>query len=49
MNPLVEAFGPVFIAGFALQQLIDLLDPILDRFLKTQKAWLLSMISFVVG
>ena len=49
MRPLVESLGPVFIAGFALQQLIDLLDPILDRFLKAQKAWILSAASFIVG
>lgn len=49
MNPWAEALGPVFIAGFALQQLIELLDPFLDRFLKLQKGWVLSVISFVVG
>jgi hypothetical protein len=49
MSPLVESLAPVFIAGFALQQLIELLDPVLERGLKTYKAWILSAVSFVVG
>jgi hypothetical protein len=49
MNPLVEAFGPVFIAGFALQQLIDLLDPILDKWVKADKEWILSVVAFLLG
>ncbi len=49
MNPWAEALGPVFIAGFAIQQLIELLDPILDKFLKTNKAWILSLTSFLTA
>jgi hypothetical protein len=49
MNPWAEALGPVFIAGFALQQLIELLDPILDKLLKTNKGWVLSITSFMAG
>ena len=49
MSPIVESLGPVFVAGFALQQLIELLDPILTRFLKSQKGWILSLTSFFVG
>jgi len=45
MSPLVESLGPVFIAGFALQQLLELLDPILDRLLKPHKNWLMSAIA----
>jgi hypothetical protein len=49
MSPIVESLGPVFIAGFALQQLIELLDPVLERWLKTDKPWVLSAVSFLVG
>jgi hypothetical protein len=49
MNPLVESLGPVFIAGFALQQLLELLDPVLERVLKPQKAWLLSALALLLG
>ena len=49
MNPLVESLGPVFIAGFALQQLLELLDPVLERMLKSQKAWILSALAFLLG
>lgn len=49
MNPLVESLGPVFIAGFALQQLLELLDPIFDRVLKSQKDWLMSGLAFFLG
>jgi hypothetical protein len=30
MEELIQALAPVFVASFALQQLIELLDPILD-------------------
>jgi len=33
MDTLVEALGPIFVASFALQQLIELLDPLLNTFL----------------
>jgi len=49
MNPLAEALAPVFIAGFALQQLIELLDPILERIIHGQKAWILSAFAFVAS
>ena len=49
MNPLVESLGPVFIVSFALQQLIELLDPILDRVIKAHKGWILSVIELVSG
>ncbi|MFN2273275.1 MAG: hypothetical protein ACK2TX_00360 [Anaerolineales bacterium] len=49
MNPLVESLGPVFIAGFALQQLLELLDPLLERWLKPHKAWLMSALAFTLG
>jgi hypothetical protein len=49
MNPLVESLGPVFIAGFALQQLLELLDPILDRLFKPDKAWLLSILALLLS
>ena len=49
MNPLVESLGPVFIVSFALQQLVELLDPILDKVIKPHKGWILSAVSLVVG
>lgn len=49
MNPLVESLGPIFIVSFALQQLIELLDPILDKVIKPQKEWILSAVALVVG
>ena len=49
MNPLVESLGPVFIVSFALQQLIELLDPILDKVIKPHKEWILSAVALVVG
>jgi hypothetical protein len=49
MSPIIESLGLVFIAGFALQQLIELLDPVLERWLKADKAWVLSAVSFLVG
>jgi len=49
MNPLVESLGPVFIVSFALQQLIELLDPILDKVIKPHKEWILSAVALAVG
>lgn len=49
MNLLVESLGPVVITGFALQQLLALLDPILEKWLKVDKEWILSMIAFFIG
>lgn len=49
MNDLATALAPAFVAGFALQQLIELLDPVLDKFLKPHKKWILSMIAIVLG
>lgn len=47
MEALVEAFGPVFAAGLAIQQLLELLDPVFEK-LKAKKA-VLSLISLVIG
>lgn len=49
MNELIDALGPVLVASFALQQLLELLDPILDKVIKEHKKWILSIVSFVVG
>jgi hypothetical protein len=49
MKELIEALAPAFVASFALQQLIELLDPILDKFLQPHKKWILSAVSFVVA
>ena len=49
MNDLATALAPAFVAGFALQQLIDLLDPLLDKFLQPHKKWILSVVAIVLG
>jgi hypothetical protein len=49
MNPLVESLAPVVITGFALQQLLVLLDPILEKWLKPNKEWILSLLAFLFG
>ncbi|MGD8620911.1 MAG: hypothetical protein PVH60_03080 [Anaerolineales bacterium] len=49
MNTLVEALGPIFVASFALQQLLELLDPALEMLIKRHKAWIMSSIAFVFG
>jgi hypothetical protein len=49
METLVEALGPVFIASMAFQQLIDLLDPLLDRWVRPHKGWIISAASFITG
>ena len=49
MNPWAESLGPVVITGFALQQLLELIDPFLDRLIKQHKGWLTSLIAFTVA
>jgi hypothetical protein len=49
MDSLIEALAPAFVASFAIQQLLELLDPILDRVLKPHKKWILSVVSLVAG
>lgn len=49
MNSLVESLGPIFIVSFAVQQLIELFDPILDKVIKPHKEWILSAVTLVVG
>jgi len=47
MDALVKAFGPVFAAGLAIQQLLEMLDPLFGK-LKSKKA-ILSLVSLAVG
>lgn len=49
MNPWAESLGPVVISSFALQQLLELIDPFLERFIKTNKAMAHSLLSFLAA
>jgi len=49
MEELTRVFGPIIACGIALQQLLELIDPALDRFIKPHKKWILSLISLVVA
>jgi hypothetical protein len=48
MDKIVEGLGPAFAAGFAVQQLLEILDPILDK-VKVNKKLFLGLISLIVG
>jgi hypothetical protein len=49
MSPWAESLGPVIVAGFAIQQLIELIDPVLERFVGTRKEWLLGLLALVIS
>jgi hypothetical protein len=49
MDEIAAALAPIFIASFALQQLLELLSPLLDTVIKRHKKWILSAVAFVVG
>ena len=51
MDTLITALGPAFAAGFALQQLLEIVDPVLKRILgeEADKKLVLGLISFAVG
>jgi hypothetical protein len=51
MDQLVVALGPAFAAGFAIQRLLEILDPILDgvKLFREYKKIALAVVSLVVG
>ncbi len=49
MNPLVEALGPVFVAGFALQQLLELASPLLEKWGQSPGAWAARLLVFALS
>ncbi len=49
MNELITALAPAMVVSVALQQLIELADPILDKFLQPHKKWILSAAAVVIG
>ena len=46
MNPLVESLGPVFIAGFALQQLLELVSPLFEKWFQSPGSWVARVFVF---
>lgn len=49
MDRLLEALAPVLVTSVALQQLLELLDPILEAAIRRHKKWVLSLIALGVG
>lgn len=49
MDEITKVLAPVFVSSFALQQLLELLDPVLDAVIKQHKKWILSALAFLVG
>jgi len=51
MEELIKALGPAFAAGFAIQRLMEILDPIIDKkkFFQDYKKAILGVVSLIVG
>ncbi len=51
MDALVKALGPVFAAGFAVQQLLEIVDPATSHFIKDAmwRKLVLGVISLTIG
>ncbi len=49
MDELMLALGPVVACGVALQQLLELLDPILEAAAGRNKAWILSAVALLAA
>src|SRR5207253_4364611 len=51
MDKLILALGPAFAAGFAVQRLLEILDPALEQvtFIKANKKVILGIVSLLVG
>jgi len=50
MDTLVKALGPAFAAGFAVQQLLEVLDPLIIKIIgQADKKLVLGIAAFVLG
>ena len=50
MDTLVKALGPAFAAGFAIQQLLEILDPLIIKIIgQADKKLVLGIVAFIVG
>jgi hypothetical protein len=49
MDKLIEGLGPAFAAGFAVQQLLEILAPLFDKFWSGNKKLLMGVISLAAG
>jgi hypothetical protein len=50
MDTLVKALGPAFAAGFAVQQLLEVLDPLIIKIIgQADKKLVLGIVAFVLG
>jgi hypothetical protein len=52
MDTIVLAFGPAFAAGFALQKLLEIFDPLVERLVKNDekaKKMFLGLVSLAAG
>jgi protein-S-isoprenylcysteine O-methyltransferase Ste14 len=49
MDQVMRALAPAVIASIALQQVIELADPVLDRFVRAHKKWILSALSLALA
>jgi hypothetical protein len=50
MEQLVVALGPAFAAGFAIQRLLEILDPVFEmQRVKESKKMILGLVSLAVG
>ena len=54
IDDYLKAFGPVFVAGFAIQQLLEILNPLIDFKFKTKKSkptkkLIMGLLSLAIG
>lgn len=51
MDSLALALGPAFAAGFAVQRILEILDPLMDKvsFIKDNKKMVLAIVSLIIG
>jgi hypothetical protein len=51
MDTLILALGPAFASGFAVQRLLEILDPLLDKIvvIKNNKKIALGLVSLIIG
>jgi hypothetical protein len=49
MDEVAASIAPVLVASLALQQLLELLDPVLDAVIRKHKKWILSAVAFAIA
>ena len=49
MDRMLQALTPAFVVSFAIQQFLELISPLFERFAPANKKWMLGILSLVLA